>query len=105
MLTRTRLRDGIVERTGLRQSVVALALDTMEEMIREELLQQGEVVFRGLFRVTPVRRVYKASRRVQERQSELLHGTSGPVTVSRIILTLRPVRTLRRKLSAVLRPS
>lgn len=94
MLTRARLRDVVAKRTGLSKSVVAHVLDSVEDVVREELVQQGEVVFRGLFRITPVQRVYASFQRTKD---------GLPVSkVPRIILTIRPTRSLRKKLTAVL---
>lgn len=91
MLTHARLRDAVAARTGVPRSVVAHVLDTTYVVVREELLRQGEVTFRGLFRVVPSTRVYRP-----------LGGKLPPVR--RIFLTLRPVRTLRQALSAVQLP-
>ncbi len=94
MLTRAKMRDGLAERTGLKPAVIAHVLDKLEDMIREELTQQGEVMFRGLFRVVPVRRTYV---------SQPWSGDAEPHNIHRIILTIRPVRSLRKSLSQVLR--
>lgn len=102
MLTRARMRDTIAKRTGLRAPVVAQVLDTLEDLVREELLQQGEVVFQGLFRVVPGRRLYRA--KPWNQGSEVEAGLQGPRMIPRIILTVRPVSSLRKKLSAVLAP-
>jgi len=95
VLTRARLRDAIAKRTGVPQPAVAQVLDALEDLVREELLQQGEVVFRGLFRVTPVRRTYVSNPR---------EVGAEPRNVHRIILTIRPTVSLRKKLTAVLAP-
>lgn len=94
MLTHARMRDLIAKSSGLPSHVVAYVLDEQEKLIQRELEQQGEVVFRGLFRVVPSRRTYR-------RRTEL-----GPVvtTIEKIILTVRPLRDLRLRLNAVLTP-
>lgn len=89
MLTRARLRDKIVERTGYRQDVVAHILDVMEELMRAELVAQGEIMLRGLFRVTTVQRGYRPRK-----------GSAGPAP-RRIVLLIKPTRILRRKLNQV----
>lgn len=95
MLTRARLRDEIVRRTGYRRDVIAHVLDEMEKVVRDELVQQGEVMLRGLFRVVPVRRPY--ARRVKDPLAVSAHERY----VDRLVLTIRPVRALRKALSAV----
>ena len=92
MLTRAKMRDEVARRTGYRPDVVAHVLDRLDEVVREELLQQGEVVFRGLFRIVPGRRAFP--RKVGE------VATGAP----RITLVIRPVREFRKKLSTVLLP-
>lgn len=94
MLTHARMRDLIAKSSGLPGHVVAHVLDEQEKLIQRELEQQGEVVFRGLFRIVPSRRMYR-------RRTEL-----GPVvtTIEKIILTVRPLRDLRLRLNAVLAP-
>ena len=102
MLTRARLRDSVARRTGLPRSVVAQVLDAVEDLVREELVQQGEVAFRGLFRIVPVRRLY---RRVKPGQTARLPAGEDDLRyedIARIILTIRPMRSLRKKLTAVL---
>jgi hypothetical protein len=86
------MRDEVARRTGYQPDVVAHVLDRLEEVVREELLQQGEVVFRGLFRIVPGRRAFPR-----------FPGSSSD-KIERITLTLRPVREFRKKLSAVLPP-
>jgi len=94
VLTRARLRDAVAKRTGLPRSVVAQVLDAVEVLVREELVQQGTVVFQGLFRITPTQREYASFQRTKD---------GLPVSkVPRIILTIRPTRSLRKKLTAVL---
>ena len=98
MLTRAKLRDEIVRKTKYRPDVVAHVLDVFEELVRAELLQQGEVSLRGLFRVVPVRRLFY-------RQPRTKPSTEKPAkqeTVERIVLTIRPMRALRDQLTAVL---
>lgn len=102
MLTRAKLRDGIARRTGYRRDVVAHVLDVLEDMVREELVQQGEVAFRGLFRVVPVQRSYR--RIVKKAGRGLLDPPLEHAPLRRIILTIRPMRSLRKKLTDVLQP-
>lgn len=93
MLTRARMRDRIAKRTGLPSSVVAQVLDSLEDLVREELLQQGEVVFRDLFRIVSVRQRFPAQ------------VPGDPVAqVERLKLSIRPVTSMKKKLSAVLAP-
>ena len=102
MLTHAKLRDGIAARTGYKKDVVAHVLDVLGEMVEEEILQQGEVVLQGLFRVVPVSRAYRAKPWNQGTETEA--GLQGQRMVRRIILTIRPMRTLRKKLTGVLPP-
>ena len=90
MLTHARMRDVIAQRTGYPPDVVAHVLDQLEATVLEELLQQGEVIFRGLFRVVP------------RKQSFPNHPQAATGRVERITLAVRPTRALRKKLSAVL---
>ena len=98
MLTHARLRDEIAARTGYKPGVVAHVLVTAQVVIREELLQQGEVVLKGLFRVVPIVRQYNARR---WRRDSLAQVDAPPPPVRRIVLTIKPVRALRLRLSAV----
>lgn len=100
MLTRAKLRDGIAARTGYKKDIVAHVLDVLGEMVEEEILQQGAVALRGLFRIVPVARAYRAKPWNQGEEREA--GLQGQRTVRRIILTIRPMRTLRRKLTGVI---
>lgn len=86
-LTRAKLRDRISDSTGLPRSVVAQVLDALEHEARLELLAQGEVHFRGLFRVRAVRKTIK---------------TPGKEAAEGIVLYVRPVRAFKRALRAVL---
>lgn len=90
MLTYARMRDEVARRTGYRPDVVAHVLDKLEEVVRAELLQQGEVVFRGLFRITPGRRMFYSA-----------YWSTG-ARVERIVLSVKPVRAFRSALSRVL---
>jgi len=102
MLTRAKMRDAIAKRTGYHPGVVAHVLDELEQLVEGELLQQGEVVFRGLFRVVPSVRTYR--RAVKKKGPGLLDPQeTSYAPVPRIILSIRPVRSLRRKLTDVLR--
>jgi hypothetical protein len=95
MLTHAGMRDKIAEQTGYRPDVVAHILDALGVVVRDELVQQGEVVFRGLFRIVPTRRSYVS------RPWKRVDGNTQDRVVSRIILGVRPVRSLRRQLSGV----
>jgi hypothetical protein len=99
MLTHTRMRDEVAARTGYTKDVVAHVLDELGVLIEEEFLQQGEVILRGLFRVIPTIRTYRRDTVV----GNPLHGEDAVqrAEVRRIILTIRPVRSLRKKLSGV----
>ncbi len=92
MLTRARMRDRIAERTELKAPIVAQVLDALEDLIREELTQQGSVVFRGLFRIVPIRRKFAA--RIGDKEQR----------VERIVLVVKTSTSLRDRLSSVLSP-
>ncbi len=102
MLTRARLRDAISARTGYRKDIVAHVLDVFEDVVRDELLQQGEVALRGLFRIVPVQRAYR--RVVRKAGRGLLDPPLEHAPLRRIILTIRPVRAFRKQLTDVLPP-
>jgi hypothetical protein len=99
VLNRARMRDEVAKRTGYRPDVVAHLLDVLEGVVRDELMQQGEVVFRGLFRITPGIRTYAG--KPATKHVSLLEEQRTPVSIRRIVLAIRPVRSLRRKLSEV----
>ena len=99
MLTHAKMRDRIAKQTGYRPDVVAHVLDALGAVVRDELVQQGEVVFRGLFRVIPGVRTYAGKPTVK--RVSLLEEERVPVNIRRIVLTIRPVRSLRQRLSGV----
>lgn len=88
-LTKARLRDKIVKRTGLPRGVVAEVLDAVLLEVRLELLAQGEVYLEGLFRI------YTAQKTV---------ALPGKEKFKTILLQVRPVRKFRKTLSTVLPP-
>ena len=94
MLTHAKMRDRIAKQTGYRPDVVAHVLDALGAVVRE-----GEVVFRGLFRVIPGVRTYAGKPTVK--RVSLLEEERVPVNIRRIVLTIRPVRSLRQRLSGV----
>ena len=86
-LTYATLRDRIARRTGMPRSVVAHVLDGLIREMSDELLGQGEIYLRGLFRLSSVKREFVMP---------------GKRTMSRLSLRVRPVRTFRQRLNRVL---
>lgn len=85
-LTRARLRDRIAKRTGYPKKVVAHVLDAMLDEITAELMAQGEVHFRGLFRLeTKIREVSLPDKK----------------RLKRVVLGVKPVRSFRQKLNTL----
>ena len=83
-----KLRDQVASRTGIPRTVVAHVLDATLASIEAELMQQGELHLRGLFRVTT------STKRVASWGVKC----AGPL---RVILNVRPVRAFRVRLNSL----
>ena len=89
-LTTAGLRDRIAKRTGVPPKVVALVLDTLIDEVHRELMGQGEVHLRGLFRVAT-------------RQKTVV--TPDKNRFERVLLSIKPVRSFRDRLNTLTPPT
>jgi nucleoid DNA-binding protein len=92
-VTQAELERAICKRTGLPDSVVALVLTTLKDLISESLERQQDVVFRGLFRI---------SSRVREINSfQTAVGSNEPkrATAYKLVLGIHPVPAFRKELN------
>ena len=87
-LTTASLRDRIAKSTGLPKHLVAHVLDALIDEMRSELMGQGELHIRGLFRI------YTS-------QKDVVLSADNSRT-RRVLLQVRPVRSFRRALNTIL---
>lgn len=87
-MTTKGLASLIAKKTGYPVSVIRHILDAQTDIMRAQLIQQGEVVFSGLFRLTSVLRTV-----------EVIDKKKVRVKVRRILLQVKPVKSFRQELS------
>jgi nucleoid DNA-binding protein len=86
-LTTSILRKKVAQRTGLPEKVVGAVLRAALQEMQEEIVQQGTVKLAGFVNIsTTVRR---------------LGGNMSDTEGSRILLTVRPMRSFRKRLNLV----
>lgn len=89
-MTTRKMADAISVATGIDRRVVRIVLATQAEILRAAAIQQKEVVFSGLFRLTPV---------LREMSIPTGDGQGGRKKVRRILLQVRPVKAFRKELA------
>jgi nucleoid DNA-binding protein len=88
-MTDKEMEREIAKRTGLPRNAVRLFMDTQNDVIREALVRQEEVAFKGLLRL-----------RCSLKNKTLrhpVHGTSRKVRM--LILYVTPMRVFRQELN------
>lgn len=88
-MTDKELEHEISKRTGLPRNAVRLFLDTQNDVIREALLRQEEVVLKGLLRIR--------SSYVNKTLRHPVHKTTRKVKM--LLLSVKPMKAFRREMN------
>lgn len=101
-MTFVQMAKHISKKTGYDEKVVRYILDELLTLIKSSLVQQGEVYFPGVMRVTSEMREMKIP--IGEAETILL-GDAEPTIryrmkpMTKLILKVRPVRSFRKELN------
>lgn len=88
-MTDKEMEREIAKRTGLPRNAVRLFLDTQNDVIREALVRQEEVAFKGLLRL-----------RCSFQNKSLRHPVQGSLRkVRMLILSVAPMRVFRKEMN------
>jgi nucleoid DNA-binding protein len=88
-MTFARMVKELARRTGYSDAAIGHILEQQLEVMKAAIIQEEDILFRGLFRIIPSERNYS----VQE-------PGGGRKAVTRTALTVRPVRSFRKELNA-----
>ena len=93
-MTQREMEEEIMKRTGIPLPAVQLMMNSLKEVMAENLVRQQEVVFRGLFRIT-----------CSARQHSSFTSPPGAEnrerkTVVRLMLGIKPIRAFRLEMNS-----